>query len=161
MADQHTAQTRQHGRSSGWSDRHGHHPWRAHTGRPGVHEEHRKEPGCEQSADEAHAGCRDHLTRANAQERLGQDRGKAGNARRNVSTAKARATERQSGLTTPVPKQTVCNDQNYTPRGADNVLSLRDTYQPAEPGKTGWKGACNSCQGNQGSNVLASERREH
>lgn len=32
-------------------------------------------------------------------------------------------------------KQTVFNDQNYTPRGADNVLSLRESYQPVEPGK--------------------------
>lgn len=39
----------------------------------------------------------------------------------------------------PAVKQTVFNDQNYAPRGADNVLSLRDTYQPAEPEKPAGK----------------------
>lgn len=33
----------------------------------------------------------------------------------------------------PAVKQTVFNDQNYTPRGAVNVLSLHETYQPVEP----------------------------
>lgn len=32
----------------------------------------------------------------------------------------------------PAVKQTVFNDQNYTPRGADNVLSLRESYRPVE-----------------------------
>lgn len=36
-------------------------------------------------------------------------------------------------------KQTVFNDQNYTPRGADNVLSLRESYQPVEPEKPAGK----------------------
>jgi hypothetical protein len=32
-------------------------------------------------------------------------------------------------------KQTVFNDLNYKPRGADNVLTFEDTYQPIEPEK--------------------------
>lgn len=32
-------------------------------------------------------------------------------------------------------KQTVFNDLNYNPRGADNVLAFEDTYQPIEPEK--------------------------
>lgn len=47
--------------------------------------------------------------------------------------------EQPIGSDSPAVKQTVFNDQNYTPRGADNVLSLRDTYQPAEPAKPAGK----------------------
>ena len=36
-------------------------------------------------------------------------------------------------------KQTVFNDLNYTPRGADNVLTFQDTYQPIEPEKPAGK----------------------
>jgi len=32
-------------------------------------------------------------------------------------------------------KQTVFNDLNYTPKGADNVLTFQDAYQPIEPEK--------------------------
>jgi len=32
-------------------------------------------------------------------------------------------------------KQTVFNDLNYQPRGADNVLAFEETYQPIEPEK--------------------------
>lgn len=32
-------------------------------------------------------------------------------------------------------KQTVFNDLNYKPRGADNVLAFEETYQPIEPEK--------------------------
>jgi len=34
-----------------------------------------------------------------------------------------------------IPKQTVYHDQNYTPRGADNVLSLRPLPTPQEPAR--------------------------
>lgn len=47
--------------------------------------------------------------------------------------------EQPTGSDSPAVKQTVFNDQNYAPRGADNVLSLRDTYQPAEPEKPAGK----------------------
>ncbi|MGE8296967.1 MAG: hypothetical protein ACN6PH_15630 [Pseudomonas sp.] len=43
--------------------------------------------------------------------------------------------EQPTGSDSPAVKQTIFNDQNYTPRGADNVLSLRETYQRAEPEK--------------------------
>lgn len=36
-------------------------------------------------------------------------------------------------------KQTVFNDLNYKPRGADNVLTFQDTYQPIEPEKPAGK----------------------
>lgn len=43
--------------------------------------------------------------------------------------------EQPTSSKSPAIKQTVFNDQNYTPRGADNVLSLRESYQPVEPEK--------------------------
>lgn len=43
--------------------------------------------------------------------------------------------EQPAGSDSHAPKQTVFNDQNYITRGADNVLSLRENYQPAEPEK--------------------------
>lgn len=36
-------------------------------------------------------------------------------------------------------KQTVFNDLNYKPRGADNVLAFEDTYQPIKPEKSAGK----------------------
>lgn len=47
--------------------------------------------------------------------------------------------EQPTGSASPAVKQTVFNDQNYTPRGADNMLSLREAYQPAEPEKPAGK----------------------
>lgn len=47
--------------------------------------------------------------------------------------------EQPTGSDSPATKQNIFNDHNYTPRGADNVLSLRDTYQPAEPEKPAGK----------------------
>ena len=44
--------------------------------------------------------------------------------------------EQPTGSDSPTVKQTVFNDQNYTPRGADNVLSLRKAYQPLESEKS-------------------------
>lgn len=43
--------------------------------------------------------------------------------------------EQPTGSDSPAEKQTVFNDQNYTPRGADNVLSLGGSYQPVEQEK--------------------------
>lgn len=40
--------------------------------------------------------------------------------------------EPQTGLTTPVPKQTVFNDHNYTPKGAINLVDARE-WGTAEP----------------------------
>lgn len=40
--------------------------------------------------------------------------------------------ELQTGLTTTVPKQTVFNDQNYTPKGAINLVDARE-WGTAEP----------------------------
>jgi hypothetical protein len=47
--------------------------------------------------------------------------------------------EQHTGSDSLATKQNIFNDHNYTPRGADNVLSLRDTYQPAEPEKPAGK----------------------
>ena len=47
--------------------------------------------------------------------------------------------EQLTGSGGPAVKQTVFNDQNYTPRGADNVLSFQDRYQKEEPGKPAGK----------------------
>lgn len=47
--------------------------------------------------------------------------------------------EQPIGSDSPAVKQTVFNDQNYTPRGADNVLSLGGSYQPVEPEKPAGK----------------------
>lgn len=48
--------------------------------------------------------------------------------------------EQPTGLDSPAVKQTVFNDQNYTPRGADNVLSLEGKLPASRAGKTGWEG---------------------
>ncbi|MGG2395751.1 hypothetical protein ACJRW5_02205 [Pseudomonas sp. SH1-B] len=42
--------------------------------------------------------------------------------------------EPETGLTTPVPKQTVFNDLNYTPKGAINLVDAREwgEYVPAK-----------------------------
>lgn len=40
--------------------------------------------------------------------------------------------EQPTGSDSPATKQNIFNDHNYTPRGADNVLSLRETNEPAE-----------------------------
>lgn len=47
--------------------------------------------------------------------------------------------EQPTGSDSPEVKQTVFNDQNYTPRGADNVLSLGGSYQPIEQEKPAGK----------------------
>ena len=39
--------------------------------------------------------------------------------------------EQTTGSDSLPAKQNIFNDHNYTPRGTDNVLSLRETYQPA------------------------------
>ncbi|OEC35824.1 hypothetical protein A7D25_07615 [Pseudomonas sp. 21C1] len=44
-----------------------------------------------------------------------------------------------AGTESTATKQTVFNDLNYTPRGADNVLSFKETYQPVEPEKPAGK----------------------
>lgn len=38
--------------------------------------------------------------------------------------------EQPTGSDSPAVKQTVFNDQNYTPRGTDNVLSSREIPKP-------------------------------
>lgn len=43
--------------------------------------------------------------------------------------------EQPTSTDTPAVRQTVFNDQNYTARGADNVLSFPEIYQPVEPEK--------------------------
>lgn len=47
--------------------------------------------------------------------------------------------EQPTGSNSSAAKQNIFNDHNYTPRGADNVLSLRESYQPAEPEKPAGK----------------------
>lgn len=47
--------------------------------------------------------------------------------------------EQPTGSDSPARKQNIFNDHNYTPRGADNVLSLRETYQHDEQEKTAGK----------------------
>ena len=47
--------------------------------------------------------------------------------------------EQPTGSYSPATKQNIFNDHNYTPRGADNVLSLRETYQHDEQEKTAGK----------------------
>ena len=47
--------------------------------------------------------------------------------------------EQPTGSDSPAVKQAVFNDQNYTSRGADNLLSLSEYYQTAEPEKPAGK----------------------
>lgn len=48
-------------------------------------------------------------------------------ARRDAMSQEQR--EQPTGSDSPAVKQTVFNDQNYTPRGADNILSPRESYK--------------------------------
>lgn len=73
------------------------------------------------------------ITRAEPAPRNDWDRIVEEQARRDAMSTQQ--PEQPTGSDSPAVKQTVFNDQNYTPRGADNVLSLRDTYKPAEPEK--------------------------
>ncbi|WP_061237384.1 hypothetical protein [Ectopseudomonas composti] len=77
------------------------------------------------------------ITRAEPAPRNDWDRIVEEQARRDAMSTQQ--PEQPIGSDSPAVKQTVFNDQNYTPRGADNVLSLRDTYQPAEPEKPAGK----------------------
>jgi hypothetical protein len=47
--------------------------------------------------------------------------------------------EQTSSPNTSAVRQTAFNDQNYTPRGADNVLSLREANQLVESEKPAGK----------------------
>ncbi|WP_447590203.1 hypothetical protein [Aquipseudomonas campi] len=47
--------------------------------------------------------------------------------------------EQPTGSESLATKQNIFNDHNYTPSGADNVLSLRESQQPVEPEKTAGK----------------------
>lgn len=51
------------------------------------------------------------------------------------ATPEPRSAQPQVVTTEPPPKQTVFNDKNYKPRGAVNVLSLREPTQAIEPPK--------------------------
>jgi len=69
--------------------------------------------------------------------------------------------EQPTGSDSPATKQNIFNDHNYTPRGADNVLSLRGAYQPTEPERPTGKVRATVVKDNRGSNMLAPEGREH
>lgn len=48
------------------------------------------------------------------------------------ATPQLQSARRLAGTAKQPPQQTVFNDANYTPRGADNVLSLKEPHQPIE-----------------------------
>lgn len=48
-------------------------------------------------------------------------------------------TEQPTSSDSPAAKQNIFNDHNYSPRGADNVLSLRESQQPVKQEKTAGK----------------------
>lgn len=73
------------------------------------------------------------VTRVDSAPRKDWDRIVEQQARRDAMSTQQ--PEQPAGSDSHAPKQTVFNDQNYTPRGADNVLSHREIYRPAEPEK--------------------------
>lgn len=77
------------------------------------------------------------ITRAESAPRNDWDRIVEEQARRDAMSTQQ--PEQPTGSDSPAVKQTVFNDQNYTPRGADNVLSLRESYKPMEPEKPAGK----------------------
>lgn len=77
------------------------------------------------------------ITRADPAPRKDWDRIVEQQARRDAMSQQE--PEQPTGSDSPVAKQNIFNDHNYTPRGADNVLSLRESYQPAEPEKPAGK----------------------
>lgn len=68
------------------------------------------------------------ITRAEPTPRNDWDRIVEEQARRDAMSQQQ--PEQPTGSGSPAVKQTVFNDQNYTPRGADNVLSSRETPKP-------------------------------
>ena len=77
------------------------------------------------------------ITRAEPAPRKDWDRIVEQQARRDAMSQQQ--PEQPTSSDSPATKQNIFNDHNYTPRGADNVLSLRDSYQPAEPEKPAGK----------------------
>lgn len=77
------------------------------------------------------------ITRSESSSRNDWDKIVEEQARRDAMSQQR--SEQPTGSASPAIKQTVFNDQNYTQRGADNVLSLRETYQPAEQEKPAGK----------------------
>lgn len=77
------------------------------------------------------------ITRSAPAPRKDWDRIVEQQARRDATSQQS--PEQSISSESPAIKQTVFNDQNYAPRGADNVLSLGLTYQPMEPEKPAGK----------------------
>ncbi|MFI8979364.1 hypothetical protein [Ectopseudomonas khazarica] len=77
------------------------------------------------------------ITRAEPAPRKDWDRIVEQQARRDAMSQQQ--PEPPTSSDSPAAKQNIFNDHNYTPRGADNVLSLRESYQPAEPEKLAGK----------------------
>ncbi|ARS47956.1 hypothetical protein PSMEN_05980 [Ectopseudomonas mendocina] len=77
------------------------------------------------------------ITRAEPAPRNDWDKIVEEQARRDAMST--RQPEQPTGSDSQATKQNIFNDHNYTPRGADNVLSLRESYQPVEPEKTAGK----------------------
>lgn len=73
------------------------------------------------------------ITRAEPAPRKDWDRIVEQQARRDAMSQQQ--PEQPNGSDSPAAKQNIFNDHNYTPRGADNVLSLRESYQAVEPEK--------------------------
>lgn len=77
------------------------------------------------------------ITRAEPTPRNDWDKIVEQQARRNAMSQQQ--PEQPTGSDSPAVKQTAFNDQNYTSRGADNVLSFRESQQPVEPEKPAGK----------------------
>lgn len=77
------------------------------------------------------------ISRANPAPRKDWDRIVEQQARRDAMSQQQ--PEQPTSSDSTATKQNIFNDHNYTPRGADNVLSLRESYQPAEPEKPAGK----------------------
>lgn len=77
------------------------------------------------------------ITRADPAPRKDWDRIVEQQARRDAMSQQQ--PEQPTGSDIAAAKQNIFNDHNYTPRGADNVISLREIQQPVEPEKPAGK----------------------
>lgn len=121
--------------------------------RAGIHAKHGAEPGRQKAAAKARACCRNHTIHATAQERLGQDRRREDEARGNPPAAAHHGKQLQQA-------NRIQRSELHPKRGRQRTQLARE-LSTRRAGKTGWKGASNGYQRNQGFNVLAVKRREH
>lgn len=79
------------------------------------------------------------ISRARPEAAPWSDRGRSVEQVRREAVSLVWQSDQPAVSAAPTTRQTVFNDQNYLPRGADNVVSLREGYKPVETEKPAGK----------------------